>query len=304
MAVTLCVSQRRPNYGHEVRTRVGGPDRTALITGGASGIGLALARALADTGTRVVITDVDEDALERAAAKLRAFGSAGRVVARVLDVRDEAAFASLACDVIDGSGAIDLLFNNAGISIGGPTHEMSGAHWAGVVDVNLRGVVNGILAVYPHMVERRRGHIVNTASGAGLVGPPFVAAYAATKYAVVGLSTALRPEAALHGVKVTVLCPGSVETPILDRRPSDDLPPTASAPVTAREYLTLARQKPMSADRFARKALKGAARNRLIVVAPAAARPLWYLHRVSPALTQPLLRALASRVNRDLVRPR
>src|SRR3954447_20533682 len=106
-------------YGRHVRTRVGGPDRTAVITGGASGIGLALARALADAGTRVFIADVDEGALDRAAAELTASGSAGRVVAGLLDVRDEISFARFARDVIDSSGAIDLLFNNAGISIGG-----------------------------------------------------------------------------------------------------------------------------------------------------------------------------------------
>ena len=89
-----------------------------------------------------------------------------------------------------------------------------------------------------------------------------VAGYATTKFAVVGLSTGLRPEAALHDVKVSVICPGMVETPILDAPPAPELPPTPSAAVSAREYLTLARQKPMPADRFARKALDEVAKDR------------------------------------------
>ena len=109
-----------------------------------------------------------------------------------------------------------MLFNNAGVALGGPTHELTAAHCDRVLDVNLRGVINGVLAAYPRMVGQGHGHIVNTASAAGLVAPPFVMAYAAGS-TVVGLSLALRPEAALHGVRVSVLCPGAVDTPILDR---------------------------------------------------------------------------------------
>src|SRR3546814_10128194 len=114
----------------------------------------------------------------------------------------------------------DVCSFDLGISLGGATHEMSAEHWDRIIDVNIRGVVNGIRAVYPSMIQRESGQIVNVASGAGLVAPPFVAAYAMTKNAVVGLSAALRAEAALHGVRVTVLCPGAVETPVLDR-PTD-----------------------------------------------------------------------------------
>jgi short-subunit dehydrogenase len=197
-----------------------------------------------------------------------------------------------------------MLFNNAGISLGGPTHELTAAHWDRVIDVNLRGVVNGVLAAYPKMVEQGRGHIVNTASAAGLVAPPFVAAYAAAKHAVVGLSLALRPEAALHGVKVTVLCPGSVETPMLDRAPPPDLPATRSKPVTAREYLAVVRQKPAPVDDVARRALRAIDQNRALVVVPAGAKPLWYLHRLSPRLTQRVTSIVARRVDRRLVAPR
>ena len=272
------------------------PIRTAIVTGGGSGIGAALAEALVERGTHVVVADVDGDAAARTAAATGA-------EALPLDVTDEGAFRDVVEAVVADRGGIDLLCCNAGVSLGGATHELSAAHWDHVVDVNLGGVVHGVLAAYPGMVERRSGHLLLTASGAGLVGPPFVAAYAATKHAVVGLGLTLRPEAALHGVGVTVLCPGSVETPILDRTPPPGLPPTASPPVTARRYLEVVRQRPVPAADVARRALRGVDRNRALVVAPPSAAALWYLHRISPALSQGVLRLLARRVDRVLLRP-
>jgi NAD(P)-dependent dehydrogenase (short-subunit alcohol dehydrogenase family) len=256
-------------------------DQTALVTGAASGIGAALARRLRQGGAKVITTDIDGD------------------VDRVLDVGDLDGFRALIAEV----GVPDRVFANAGISMGGPTHELTRAHWDRIIDVNLNGVVNALLAVYPGMVERGHGHFIATASGAGLAAPPFVTAYAATKHAVVGLALGLRPEAALHGVRVSVLCPGAVETPALDRPPADDLPRTATPPVTARQYLSLVGQKPIEADHFARLALRDVARDRAIIVVPATARTLWYLHRVSPALVGRISSSLARRVDRDLLTP-
>lgn len=257
-------------------------NRTALVTGGASGIGAAIAAELRARGAVVVTTDIEGDADRR------------------LDVRDLHAFREVVADV----GVPDFLFANAGVSMGGPTHELTRAHWDRVIDVNLNGVVNALLAVYPGMVARGSGHVVATASGAGLAAPPFVTAYAATKHAVVGLGLGLRAEAALHGVRVTVLCPGAVETPILDRGPADDLPATATSPVTARAYLSLLKQKPVAADRFARLALDGVARDRAVVAVPSSARTLWRLHRLSPALVGRISGSLARRVDRELLHPR
>jgi NAD(P)-dependent dehydrogenase (short-subunit alcohol dehydrogenase family) len=278
--------------------------KAAVVTGGASGIGRAIGGHLAASGGRVVLADVDAEAVERAADELA--GSAadgGTVTGRPLDVRDEQAFRALIDDIVDQSGRIDLLFNNAGITMGGPTHEQTGAHWDRIIDVNLRGVVNGVLAAYPRMVEQGDGHIVNTASGAGLAAPPFVTAYAATKHAVVGLSTGLRAEAALHGVRVSVLCPGTVETPMLDEGPAPDLPAGPSAPVTARQFLSIARQRPMAVDDFAHRALRQVARNQPIIVIPRQAKVLWLLQVVSPRLVDRLTGVLARKVDRSVVRP-
>jgi NAD(P)-dependent dehydrogenase (short-subunit alcohol dehydrogenase family) len=278
--------------------------RTAIVTGGASGIGRALGAELLELGGRVVLADIDGEAAVQAAAEMKSDGqNVGSVAARELDVRDGPRFRSLVDEIVARDGRLDLLFNNAGISLGGPTHELTTAHWDRIIDVNIRGVVNGVLAAYPGMISQRRGHIINTASGAGLAGLPFVTAYAATKHAVVGLSAGLRPEAALHGVRVSVLCPGAVETPILDQPGPFDLPPTASATVTARAYLTAMRQHPMPADAFARRALRQVARNRAVIVLPSSAKSLWYAQRLSPRLVEHVAGLLARKVNRDLVRP-
>jgi NAD(P)-dependent dehydrogenase (short-subunit alcohol dehydrogenase family) len=253
--------------------------RTALVTGAGSGIGAALARELRSRGASVITTDVEGDVDHR------------------LDVRSLPALQALVAE----TGVPDFLFANAGITMGGPTHELTRAHWDRVIDVNLNGAVNGLLAIYPGMVERGSGHVVFTASAAGLAAPPFVVAYAATKHAVVGLALGLRPEAALHGVDVSVLCPGAVETPILDRTPPEDLPARATPPVTARQYLSLLKQEPVEADRFARLALDRVARNRAIIAEPATARTLWLLQRASPSIVGRISASIARRVDRELL---
>jgi len=112
-------------------------------------------------------------------------------------------------------GHIDLLFNNAGIAVGGGMADYDPEDWEDVIDVNLRGVANGVQAVYPIMIEQRSGQIVNTASIAGLIAAPSQGSYTASKHAVVGLTKALRVEAERFGVRASVLCPGVVRTPIL-----------------------------------------------------------------------------------------
>ncbi len=272
---------------------------SVLITGGGSGIGLALGAAMARDGAQVTFADIDHAAALHAAELARAAGGAAAGIA--LDVTDRDAFAGAVDDLVQTHGSIDYLINCAGISIGGPTHELTGSHWDAVVDVNLGGVVNGVLAAYPHMVRAGRGHLVNVASGAGLVPLPFVVGYSAAKHAVVGLSLGLRPEAARHGVHVSVVCPGAVETPILDRLPPADLPATPTAPVTPRAFLSVLGQTPIDADRFARAALRRVVKDQPVIIVPARLRALWVLHRISPTLTQHIARFLAGRVERDLL---
>jgi NAD(P)-dependent dehydrogenase (short-subunit alcohol dehydrogenase family) len=189
-------------------------DSVAFITGGGQGIGLGIARALGKRGVRLALADIDEAALARGRAEL------SRVTAVEvfrLDVRDRTAFASVADEVESGLGPVDLLFNNAGIVPYSPVAELRYDKWDLALGVNLTGVVNGLQTFLPRMIERGEGgYVVNTASGSGLVADaaPNVL-YVTAKFAVVGLSESLRSELAQHGIDVSVLCPGPVDTDIV-----------------------------------------------------------------------------------------
>jgi NAD(P)-dependent dehydrogenase (short-subunit alcohol dehydrogenase family) len=254
--------------------------RVAIVTGGGSGIGAALVRALAARGAAVVIADIDKAAAEAVAGCVLA--GAGRVSTTVLDVRDAGAVSALVQEVAAEHGKLDLIFNNAGIAVGGQVDELTLDHWNRVIDVNLRGVVHGVHAAYPLMLRQGHGHIVNTASLAGLVPGPGLAPYAATKHAVVGLSLSLRAEGATRGVKVSALCPGFIDTPLLGRV-NADLPQTE----TGANAAALARQlgKLYQADPLAQDVLRGVERNQALIVAPRSARVAWRMARYAPGLT-------------------
>ena len=149
--------------------------KVAIVTGAASGIGKALAGALARHGATVVLADIDE-AGAKAAADALAAGPPGRVSGVAMDVTDADAVAALVQRTAEDHGHLDLLFNNAGIGIIGSVEHLSLAHWNRVIDVNLRGVVHGVVAAYPIMIRQRSGHIVNTASLAGVIPAPSLTA--------------------------------------------------------------------------------------------------------------------------------
>lgn len=191
-------------------------NRTAFITGGANGIGLGIARAFARAGAKLALADVDAAALGTAKAEL---SKDTAVETFVLDVRDRDAWARAADETEARLGPVSLLFNNAGVALSVPAAQMSYETWDFALGVNLAGVVNGLQTFVPRMCARsaplRGGHIVNTASGAGLATPGAGFLYHTAKFAVVGLSEALRFELQGHGIGVSVLCPGPVATRIL-----------------------------------------------------------------------------------------
>lgn len=257
--------------------------RLAVVTGGASGIGAALARALVLRGDSVVIADLNAAGASALAAQLCRSGP-GRAHAEAVDVRDAKAVRAVVEEAHRRDGRLDLMFNNAGIGLGGAVEDLAMSHWDRVIDVNLRGVVHGVAAAYPLMLRQGYGHIVNTASVAGLVPAPFLTPYAMTKHAVVGLSLSLRGEAAAHGVRVSVLCPGAVETAILDGGNPEDLPETPT--LDGREYITRVAGVPYSADALAADVLRGVEGNRPVIVAPRRARVVWRVHRAAPWLVE------------------
>jgi NAD(P)-dependent dehydrogenase (short-subunit alcohol dehydrogenase family) len=248
--------------------------RVAIVTGGGSGIGAEIVRAMAGRGATIVIADIDEAAGKSVAAEL------DEVTAVTLDVRDAAAVADLVTQTKAEHGQLDYMFNNAGIAVGGLVEEFTLDHWDRVIDINLRGVIHGVHAAYPVMLKQGNGHIVNTASLAGLIPGPGLAPYDATKHAVVGLSLSLRAEASGRGVKVSAICPGFIDTPLLGRV-NPDLPQTSAGQASGGNISTIV--GPLyKADLLAQDILRGLAKNKALIVAPRSARVLWRMTRYAP----------------------
>jgi NAD(P)-dependent dehydrogenase (short-subunit alcohol dehydrogenase family) len=202
--------------------------QTAVVTGAASGIGLALARELVGSGLQVVLADVEEGPLRAAVAELGAGGAA--VLGVPTDVSDGAQVDALARQVVDAFGPVHLLCNNAGVGGGGLIAELSEADWAWVLGVNLWGVIHGLRSFLPGMLAHGQpAHVVNTASVLGLITAPFTGPYAASKFAVEAITETLFHELAMTGspVGVSVLCPGWVRTRIAE---SDRNRPAGMAP--------------------------------------------------------------------------
>lgn len=250
-------------------------EKVCIITGAASGIGRGLGEALARQGARVVLTDIDGEGVARVAS-----GIGERATAHRLDVADAAGVEALVRDVVGSHGRLDYMFNNAGFAVHGETLDSTVEQWRRIVDVNLMGVVHGSLAAYRAMAEQGSGHIVNTASLAGLIGAVSFSSYAMTKAAVVMLSRMLRFEGAAHGVRVTVVCPGFIKTGIYENSTYNRVSQEAAF-----------RQIPfrlVELDAAVDRILQGVARNRELIVFPAYARILWWLTRFAPRLTVPL----------------
>jgi NAD(P)-dependent dehydrogenase (short-subunit alcohol dehydrogenase family) len=203
-----------------------GPGRVAVVTGAASGIGRALAMALADAGSTVMVGDIDGPAAESVATAIREGG--GGAEALTVNVADAASVEELAAHTVARFGRVDVLCNNAGVSTFNLIQDQTLDDWRWVFDVNLWGVVHGLHSFLP--VFRRQGtpaHIVNTASIAGLLsGVAFIGPYAATKVAVVSISETLNQECAMAGlpIGISVLCPSSVDTRVMESERSR--PPT------------------------------------------------------------------------------
>ena len=189
--------------------------KRALITGGAAGIGRAIALKLAREGCDIALLDVDGRAAEATTAEIRALGREAK--AATGDVSDPASVRSAIAALSDRSAAIDILVNNAGIARLGSLLTISDKDWRDTFAVNVDGVFNLTRAVVPGMVERRRGAVVNLASWLGRRGHPAFSAYAATKFAVVGMTQSLAPEVAPFGVRINAVCPGLIGgTPMRD----------------------------------------------------------------------------------------
>lgn len=236
--------------------------KNAFITGGASGIGFAMAQALLNEGMNVAIADVDQAALDEASAALA--GSNAKVVAIQLDVTDREQYAAVADQVERELGSVHVLCNNAGVYRGGSMDQVTYEDWDWVMGVNVGGVVNGLQNFIKRMqAHGEGGHIVNTASMAGVTTSPGLGVYNASKFAVVGMSEALRADLEPHGIGVSVLCPGMVRTKILESertRPSEfDVTDTAAeeAAQAHSEVMNLAMNTGIDASEVADMVVQG-----------------------------------------------
>ncbi len=233
--------------------------KVAFVTGGASGIGLALAEGFAKEGAKIVLADIEAEALKKAEGSLLASGA--EVAAVQCDVSDHGSVTAAADRAIEAFGKVHILCNNAGVAPAGPIDETTPEDWKWCIGVNLMGAVHGIQAIVPKIKEHGEGgHVVNTASVAGLMALPTLGIYTATKYAVVGISETLRGELAPDGIGVSVICPSFVKTRLHEghrNRP----PELGSSPEEPNEFmaqmLAIATEPAVIAERVIRGIKRG-----------------------------------------------
>ncbi|OUS32383.1 hypothetical protein A9Q99_00925 [Gammaproteobacteria bacterium 45_16_T64] len=250
-------------------------NKIVLITGAASGIGLALSKEMIRRGAMVWMTDISADIHERA----KNLGD--NATSEILDVSCIKGFQAFISKITSTHKQIDYLFNNAGIGYGCDAGELTHEHYDHYIDINIRGVTNGISLVYPIMIKQGFGTIVNTASVGGLIPSSLMAPYAMTKHAVVGLSISLREEAKHKGVNVNTLCPGSVNTPIFDSTSPNSLPRVRSTKL--REY-TREKDVSISPELFAFNALNDIEKNKSLIIYPKMFRFIVWLYKNFPRI--------------------
>ncbi len=260
--------------------------RTVVVTGAGSGIGRATALLAARRGADLAICDVDDAGLAETEAAARTIGS--DVLTRHVDVADPDQMR----DFSERVDAVDLLINNAGVAVQGGLLDTELEDWRWIVSINLMGVVNGCHFFVPKMVERGGGgHVANLSSMAGYHASPALVAYSATKFAALGLSEALREELRAHGIGVTAICPGIINTPITRnvRVRGAGADPESRARVQA-----LYARRNYSADRVARKIMSAVERDRTVAPVAPEAWVSYALKRVSPRLAGWAARRLAT----------
>jgi len=262
--------------------------KAVIVTGAASGIGRALSEELALCGAFVTLADINATLLEEATTAIAKAGD--RIKSVTLDVTDAGAVKKLIDDTAAEYGKLDYIFNNAGVVVFAEAHKFPLEDWHKIIDTNLYGVVHGVAAAYPLMVKQGFGHIVNTASLAGLVPGTGLIPYVASKYGVVGISNALRIEGADYGVKVSVVCPGLIDTPMKNSKLIG----------LDREKILEASPKLLPVEKCARVVLRGVERNKGIIVVTGGAKVFWMLQRISPSLTHSLVRAIHRKMLRKV----
>lgn len=244
-------------------------DKVAIVTGGASGIGRTLCKQLGAAGARVVVADINADGARAVADQIRG-------QARTVNVANQEQVYALVNETAASHGRLDYLFNNAGIGVAGDVRDLTPELWREIVDINLMGVIYGCQAAYPLMAKQGHGHLVNVASLAGLIGFPGMVPYATTKAAVVGLSRSLRVEGKALGVKVSVVCPGFIESNIYES--------SRTANLDAAKIRGMVSLPILDTEIAGSKILRGVLANQELIVFPGYAGLLRQLYHHFPGL--------------------
>jgi len=266
--------------------------KTALVTGAGSGIGQATALALARRGAKLALCDLNEKGLAETEVRARAYGC--DVLARRVDVSKREQMRAFAETVHSWVEAVDLLVNNAGVGLGATFLDSTLEDWDWIVGINLMGVVHGCHFFLPPMVKRGSGgHLVNVSSAAGFFATPQLSAYCTTKFGVLGLTEALREELAPHGIGVTAVCPGVVNTAIT----RSSVLRGSGATAEARErFVRIYERRNYGPDRVAENILRAVQRNRTVAPITPGAWAMYFVNRMSPRLAWFIARKLAERV--------
>ncbi len=254
--------------------------KVAIVTGGASGIGQTTCEELTRRGADVIVADINLEGAEKVSSSISRNGT--RAWAVHLDVTEEDKVQKLVDETAAEHGRLDYIFNNAGIDIGGEARDLSREQWERVLDVNLMRVIYGSTSSYSLMVKQGFGHIVNTASLCGIIPVPIQVPYVTAKYAVVGLSNSLRAEGAGLGVKVSVFCPGVIQTPLIEK-----------STIVNSSMAAMMKDSPlkvMNVEDAVRVLLKGVERNLANIVCPFQSRLTWWFYRAYPPIMDNLSR--------------
>jgi NAD(P)-dependent dehydrogenase (short-subunit alcohol dehydrogenase family) len=266
--------------------------KACLVTGAASGIGRATALAAAARGARLILTDIQAEALERTAAEADA-GGAEVLHSAAFDITDRVAVTAFAAEVGSAHGSVDVVMNVAGKSTWGPVEHLRHEDWREMIEINLMGPINVIEAFIPPMIEAGRGgHLVNVSSAAGLFGFPWHAAYSAAKFGLRGISEVLRFDLRPQGIRVILVCPGAVDTPLVDN--GRILGVDRSQPA-AQKLAARFRRRAVSPDEVASRILDAIEANRYLVFTSRDIHALYLLQRYLPPAYELVMRRLNRR---------
>jgi NAD(P)-dependent dehydrogenase (short-subunit alcohol dehydrogenase family) len=264
-------------------------DKIAVVTGAASGLGRGFCTQMAENGATIVAADINLEGAQETVEMIEARG--GKAEAVHIDATDYAKVKAMIEDTVAKHGRLDYIYNNAGIAVSGAMEEIEIADWEKILAINLNAVVYGTEIAYKIMVKQGHGHIVNTASLAGLIPATLLVPYSTTKFAVVGLCESLNLEAPSRGVKVTALCPGFIDSNIYESAISHG---AADAEVLRDQIPQM-----VDTDKGVEKLLKGVAAGKRIVTLPLYAHLIWRSYRTVPSFSIATSRKVAAKLEKD-----